>query len=109
MACWPKEDNLVGSNDKDLPRVNALLDRFAQLSTSEVRDAEMSTPVIFAPDNWLPFQDDSAWAKEQRLKCLEEQIRILDEWTPEKAIPPFIARWRSVTPGWLTSCSRHSR
>ena len=63
VACWPKEDNLVGSNDRDLHRISALLDRLAQLSTSVVRDAGMSTPVFFAPDDWMQFQEDSLGPK----------------------------------------------
>ena len=87
VACWPKEDNLVGSNDRDLHRISALLGQLAHLSTSVVRDVEMSTPVYFAPENWTEFQEDSAWAKELRMKCLLEQMKVLETWTPEEAVP----------------------
>ena len=89
VAEWPKEDNIVGTNDRDLKRITALLDQLAHLSTSLVRDVEISTPVYFAPENWTAFEEDSVWAKEWRMKCVLEQIKVLETWTPEKAVPLF--------------------
>ena len=75
---------MVGTNDRDLNRITALLDQLAHLSTSPVRDVEISTPVYFAPEDWTAFSgEDTAGAKEWRMKCALEQMKVLENWTPE--------------------------
>ena len=45
VAAWPLDDNMVGTNDRDLNRIKALLDQLDRLGTGSEREVETSMPI----------------------------------------------------------------
>ena len=76
-----------------LNQITRLLDRLEQLSTSSEMEVDSSMPIYIAPKDWTEFAGtEKPWMKKWRMQCTMEQIKVLEGWTPDNAVPPFHPR-----------------
>ena len=106
---WPPNETLLRASSRDLMRVGTLLEvlKYAvqnhgsavQTEEGELEDDDEGP--LLAPKNWL-FKDvmvcNTSYAP-LRLRALEQQRQVLQDWTPETAVPPFSIAKAAGSPG----------